>query len=148
MSEDKESRTNNVSNKEAAKIAAAMAVALIVVPTIFALGNNVEDIGGFFAKKLIVGVFSFPVLFLIAKYVVLKPKQKAEITIGATGVTVDKKLSKWSYVGVLVGPLMLGLIFVPEFVDGKSGFNFWLGVVFWIVVIFFSAKNIFNARKR
>lgn len=147
MIENKEPKSNNVSNMAAAKVALAMALAIIFVPTLLALGNNVNDLGGFFALKLVTGVFSFPVLFLIAKYVVM-PKQKTELESGAVEEVEEKKLSKWNYFGVLIGLATLALIFVPEFLKGKSGVNFWLGVVFWIVVIFFSAKNILKARRR
>lgn len=146
MSGTKKLASAKVSNKEATKIALAMALAVIFVPTLLALGNNVDDIGGFFAKKLLVGVFSFPILFLIAKYV-FKPKAEVALSEESKGSLDSKPLSKWNYVGIIVGPLMLAFVFLPDFLAGKTGVNYLLGVIFWIVVIFFSARNILRSKR-
>ncbi|MDH4395778.1 MAG: hypothetical protein QE278_08885 [Limnobacter sp.] len=147
MSEDKELRSIEVSNIDAAKVAVAMAAAIIIIPTLLAFGNSVDDIGGYFAQKLIAGLFLFPILFLIAKYVV-KPKKRTNLSSETGALVEERDISKWNYFGVIVGPIMLVLIFVPDFLEGKVGVNYWLGVIFWIVVIFFSAKNILKTRRR
>ena len=150
MSIDQQSESEKPSNKAVAKIAAAMVAAFIFVPTFVAVLNNHPDIGGFFSIKLITGLAGFPVLFFLIKYFYKPKKDKAfgqKIDISDEADRIPKKISKWNYVGVVLGSLALAFIFVPDFVAGKAGGTFFMGAIFWIVVIFFSLKNILGKGK-
>lgn len=101
------------------------------------------------AEKLVVGIAWFPILFLglwawgtFSKKDPLQSKPRISPKTNTNG-----KPSKWNYVSILAGILMLLFIFLPDFINGTLAGQYYLGVIFWIAVIIYCTRNILQARK-
>lgn len=67
-------------------------------------------------------------------------------TLDATSDKASKtrKLSKWSYVGVVLGSAALLGFFLPKLFNGSLQGKDFIGIGFWMIVIAISGKNIID----
>jgi hypothetical protein len=148
------------------KWAAGLSAGFILGPIFLGITSGSDVSGKLIAEKLIVGVFSFPIIFLGLWIWGAQSKknpitgvslgsEKATIEIAATtdslgksdNSKLPKKPSKWNYVGIGSGLFMLLFLFIPEMIDGTLANQYYLGAAFWVGVIIYSTINILSARK-
>jgi hypothetical protein len=150
MSPKTMSNSQPMSYKEAAKIASVVVATYILVPTLLAFANDRPNLGGFFALQLVTGLSAFPVLLVLFKLFLKNKKNEPQPALGSgEGQSVGiQKISKWSYFGIVAGPLALIFFFGPPLMAGETDRSFFIGTLFWVVVIFFSLKNILQKVKK
>ncbi|PQA84061.1 hypothetical protein C5F52_06355 [Limnohabitans sp. TS-CS-82] len=131
--------------KHALKISAGLVAAYIFLPFLIALINGHHDLGGFFAIKLVSGLALLPFVYAIVWY--LEKTQKAKVSDIDSPELTHPKTSKWNYAGIILGPLALFFIFLPDYNAGKTGGTFYIGLLFWIIVIIYSVKNLMQKKE-
>ncbi|MEY2860374.1 MAG: hypothetical protein RL392_832 [Pseudomonadota bacterium] len=135
------------------------------LPIIGAMANGSDNLGKIAAVKLVIGVFWALAVFVGvtlwgvfrgSNMSVSEPQtqesettdtQAASETAERVKAILQTELSKWNYVGVLVGVTALGYFFGPKIVDGTLESRYLLGVAMWVALIAYCAKNIITHKK-
>lgn len=146
----------------ALKWAAGLTAGFIIGHTVVILANGQGDPGEMIAEKLVVGIAWFPILFLglwawgtFSKKDPLVSNSSPDNQAVESAITnknshdrcKNKKPSKWNYISICAGILMLLFIFLPDMINGTLAGQYNIGGLFGIIVIIYCTRNILQARK-
>lgn len=160
---------------KAAKFSLVASSAFIVAPIIVHVASGIEVTGGFLAQKLVIGIFLFPVIFLViwayrsARQIDIAPAIQSPSSVPidespinnpnigmvttkqsqapVTSETMFNRPSPWNYVMIAVGVSMLLFMFLPVVLSGNIATQHYLSAAFWVGVIAYCAMNIKNASR-